>query len=86
VGNKAPEFKATAVFDQEFIDVSLAKYKGKYVVSRGGALAARSEHVCGFGVCVCVCVCVCVGRGSWRRDTRLGAAYCCARRAARVAR
>jgi hypothetical protein len=33
VGSKAPDFKATAVFDQEFIDVSLSKYKGKYVVS-----------------------------------------------------
>lgn len=26
------QFKATAVFDQEFVDVSLSQYKGKYVV------------------------------------------------------
>uniref|UniRef100_A0A383WNL2 thioredoxin-dependent peroxiredoxin n=1 Tax=Tetradesmus obliquus TaxID=3088 RepID=A0A383WNL2_TETOB len=32
VGSKAPAFKATAVFDQEFVDVSLDKYKGQYVV------------------------------------------------------
>jgi len=32
VGEKAPDFKATAVFDQEFIDVSLSQYRGKYVV------------------------------------------------------
>lgn len=32
VGSKAPEFKAQAVFDQEFQEVSLSKYKGKYVV------------------------------------------------------
>ncbi len=32
VGSTAPDFKATAVFDQEFIDVSLSQYKGKYVV------------------------------------------------------
>lgn len=32
VGNKAPDFKAQAVFDQEFLEVSLSKYKGKYVV------------------------------------------------------
>ncbi|GBF99374.1 hypothetical protein Rsub_12178 [Raphidocelis subcapitata] len=32
VGNAAPDFKATAVFDQEFVDVSLSQYKGKYVV------------------------------------------------------
>jgi hypothetical protein len=33
VGKPAPDFKATAVFDQEFIDVSLSQYRGKYVVS-----------------------------------------------------
>lgn len=33
VGNPAPEFTATAVFDQEFIECSLSQYKGeKYVV------------------------------------------------------
>jgi len=32
VGNKAPGFKAQAVFDQEFMEVTLDKYKGKYVV------------------------------------------------------
>lgn len=32
VGSQAPDFKATAVYDQEFVDVSLSKYKGKYVV------------------------------------------------------
>jgi peroxiredoxin (alkyl hydroperoxide reductase subunit C) len=32
VGNQAPDFKATAVFDQEFVDCSLSQYKGKYVV------------------------------------------------------
>lgn len=32
VGSKAPDFKAQAVYDQEFIEVSLSKYKGKYVV------------------------------------------------------
>ncbi|WIA34091.1 hypothetical protein OEZ86_012466 [Tetradesmus obliquus] len=32
IGSKAPAFKATAVFDQEFVDVSLDKYKGQYVV------------------------------------------------------
>jgi len=32
VGNDAPGFNATAVFDQEFQDVNLSDYKGKYVV------------------------------------------------------
>ena len=27
VGNIAPDFKATAVFDQEFVDISLSSYK-----------------------------------------------------------
>lgn len=27
VGNVAPEFSATAVFDQEFVDVKLSDYK-----------------------------------------------------------
>ena len=27
VGNVAPDFKATAVFDQEFVDVTLSQYK-----------------------------------------------------------
>ena len=32
VGNPAPDFSAEAVFDQEFIDCSLANLRGKYVV------------------------------------------------------
>ncbi|KAI8471919.1 MAG: 2-cys peroxiredoxin, chloroplastic [Monoraphidium minutum] len=32
VGSAAPDFKATAVLDQEFVDISLSQYKGKYVV------------------------------------------------------
>lgn len=32
VGNVAPDFTAQAVFDQEFIEVQLSKYRGKYVV------------------------------------------------------
>ncbi len=32
VGSVAPDFKAQAVFDQEFMEVSLSKYRGKYVV------------------------------------------------------
>lgn len=32
VGNQAPDFKAQAVYDQEFMEVTLQKYKGKYVV------------------------------------------------------
>jgi hypothetical protein len=32
VGSAAPDFKATAVFDQEFMDITLSQYKGKYVV------------------------------------------------------
>lgn len=32
VGNAAPDFNVTAVYDQEFMDVSLSQYKGKYVV------------------------------------------------------
>jgi peroxiredoxin (alkyl hydroperoxide reductase subunit C) len=32
VGNPAPEFSAEAVFDQEFINVKLSQYRGKYVV------------------------------------------------------
>ena len=32
VGQKAPDFTATAVVDQEFKEISLSKYKGKYVV------------------------------------------------------
>lgn len=27
VGNAAPEFSATAVFDQEFVDLNLSQYK-----------------------------------------------------------
>ena len=32
VGMQAPDFSATAVVDQEFIDITLTQYKGKYVV------------------------------------------------------
>ena len=32
VGMKAPDFSATAVIDQEFKDISLSQYRGKYVV------------------------------------------------------
>ncbi len=32
IGKAAPEFKATAVVDGNFKDVSLKDYKGKYVV------------------------------------------------------
>ena len=32
VGNPAPDFTAPAVFDQEFMDISLSGLKGKYVV------------------------------------------------------
>ena len=32
VGQKAPDFNATAVVDQEFKEISLSQYKGKYVV------------------------------------------------------
>lgn len=32
VGQVAPDFKATAVIDQEFKDISLSDYRGKYVV------------------------------------------------------
>merc|ERR1712205_45151 len=32
VGYEAPDFTAEAVFDQEFKDISLSQYRGKYVV------------------------------------------------------
>ena len=32
VGQAAPDFTATAVFDQDFMDVTLSNYRGKYVV------------------------------------------------------
>ena len=32
VGNPAPDFTAEAVHDQEFVDVKLSDYRGKYVV------------------------------------------------------
>ncbi|MFM7266681.1 MAG: redoxin domain-containing protein, partial [Cyanobium sp.] len=32
VGLPAPDFTATAVVDQEFKEVSLSQYRGKYVV------------------------------------------------------
>ena len=32
VGMQAPDFAATAVVDQEFKDITLSQYRGKYVV------------------------------------------------------
>ncbi len=32
VGMQAPDFTSTAVFDQEFKDITLSQYRGKYVV------------------------------------------------------
>ena len=32
VGQEAPDFTATAVYDQEFKDITLSDYKGKWVV------------------------------------------------------
>ncbi|GFH13743.1 thioredoxin peroxidase [Haematococcus lacustris] len=32
MSHTAPDFKAQAVLDQEFVEVSLSKYRGKYVV------------------------------------------------------
>jgi peroxiredoxin (alkyl hydroperoxide reductase subunit C) len=32
VGLAAPDFTATAVVDQEFKEISLSQYRGKYVV------------------------------------------------------
>jgi peroxiredoxin 2/4 len=32
VGNLAPDFTATAVYDQDFVDVTLSSYRGRYVV------------------------------------------------------
>lgn len=32
VGQQAPDFSATAVVDQEFKEISLSQYRGKYVV------------------------------------------------------
>jgi peroxiredoxin (alkyl hydroperoxide reductase subunit C) len=32
VGQQAPDFKATAVVDQEFQEITLSQYRGKYVV------------------------------------------------------
>ncbi|MFM7904638.1 MAG: redoxin domain-containing protein, partial [Microcystis sp.] len=32
VGQAAPDFTATAVFDQEFKTIKLSDYRGKYVV------------------------------------------------------
>ena len=32
VGNPAPDFSAEAVFDQEFVNINLSDYRGKYVV------------------------------------------------------
>ena len=32
VGQQAPDFTATAVFDQEFQEIKLSRYRGKYVV------------------------------------------------------
>ena len=32
VGQEAPDFTATAVYDQEFKDITLSRYRGKWVV------------------------------------------------------
>ena len=32
VGQQAPDFTATAVYDQEFKEITLSAYKGKWVV------------------------------------------------------
>ena len=32
VGMQAPDFTSTAVVDQEFIEIKLSQYRGKYVV------------------------------------------------------
>ena len=32
VGQEAPDFTATAVYDQEFKEITLSSYKGKWVV------------------------------------------------------
>jgi peroxiredoxin (alkyl hydroperoxide reductase subunit C) len=32
VGNIAPDFNAQAVYDQEFIDITLSQYRGRYVI------------------------------------------------------
>ena len=32
MGQQAPDFTATAVVDQEFKEVTLSQYRGKYVV------------------------------------------------------
>ena len=32
VGQEAPDFTATAVYDQEFKDITLSSFKGKWVV------------------------------------------------------
>ena len=42
VGNVAPDFKATAVFDQEFVDVTLSQYKVRVHDGR----VDETTHVC----------------------------------------
>lgn len=44
IGGKAPDFTAPAVFDQEFMDVTLSKYKGKYVVLFFYPVSPFSHH------------------------------------------
>ena len=44
VGSQAPDFTATAVFDQEFVDVKLSQYRvgGRVCVSVGGWARAQA--------------------------------------------
>ena len=44
VGIKAPDFKATAVYDQEFMDVSLSDYTCAPAYSQNMALKIHGEY------------------------------------------
>lgn len=46
VGNAAPDFSATAVFDQEFIDVKLSDYKVCCALGSGVVVGLGSD-ACG---------------------------------------
>lgn len=52
VGNQAPDFKATAVFDQEFVDVKLSDYRGQYVVLFAYPLNWTYVPLFGGGTCL----------------------------------
>ena len=45
VGQQAPDFTATAVVDQEFKEISLSQYRGKYVVLFFYTLAVSYTHL-----------------------------------------